>query len=79
MAFTSAEFRVAHDFRVGCLTFARNLLPLQSFNDFLGHYHHCEWNGLGHPLKSMIFRWFWILATIGNNSFFSLINIMVKL
>ena len=26
-----------------------------------------EWNGLGQPLRSMVFRWFW--ATIGNDGF----------
>ena len=26
-----------------------------------------EWNGLGQPLRSMVFRWFWGLATIGND------------
>ena len=24
-----------------------------------------EWNGLGQPLGSMVFRWFWGQATIG--------------
>ena len=28
-----------------------------------------EWNGLGQPLRSMVFRWFWGLATIGNDGF----------
>ena len=26
-----------------------------------------EWNGLGQPLGSMVFRWFWGQATIGFN------------
>ena len=26
-----------------------------------------EWNGLGQPLGSMVFRWFWGHATIGFN------------
>ena len=43
-AFTSTELRIVHDFTVGCLTFARILLPLQSVNDFLWHHHHwIEW------------------------------------
>ena len=28
-----------------------------------------EWNGLGQPLGSMVFRWFWSQATISFNSF----------
>ena len=28
-----------------------------------------EWNGLGQPLRSMVLRWFWGLATIGNDGF----------
>ena len=28
-----------------------------------------EWNGWGQPLGSMVFRWFWGKATIGNDGF----------
>ena len=36
--------RIVHNFTVGCFTFARILLPLQSFNYFLGHHRHrMEW------------------------------------
>ena len=28
-----------------------------------------EWNGLGQPLGSMVFRWFWGKTTIGNDGF----------
>ena len=28
-----------------------------------------EWDGLGQPLVSMVFWWFWGLTTIGNNGF----------
>ena len=28
-----------------------------------------EWNGLGQPLGSMVFQWFWGQATIGFNGF----------
>ena len=28
-----------------------------------------EWNGLGQPLRSMVFQEFWGLTTIGNDGF----------
>ena len=65
-AFTFTELRIVHVFTVGCLTFAQILLPLQTV--FYGTIT-IEWNGLGHPLRSMVFRWFWGLASIGKDGF----------
>ena len=66
--FTSAELKIVHDFTLGCWTFARILLPLQSFINFLGHHHHwMEWFGLTIEING--FWWFWGLTTIDNDGF----------
>ena len=55
-AFTFTELRIVHVFTVGCLTFAQIWIPLQTVHDFFYGTITIERNGLGQPLRSMVFR-----------------------